>query len=63
MSDSSQEKKRTQVTLNQVVAEKVGVSPNYVTKVVRGDRNSEQISSEVAKLNGLIDAFKSEPLA
>ena len=62
MTDSNQEKKRSLVTLNQVVAEKMGVSPNHVAKVVRGDRNSEQISTQVTKLNGLIEAFKSEPV-
>jgi len=60
MSDINKEKKRSIVTLNQVVAEKLDVSPSYVGMVARGERNHPAINNEIEKLNDLIEDFKAE---
>ena len=62
MNETKQEKKRTHVTLFQVVAEKTGVTASHVTKVARGDRMNETISQEINKLNNVIEIYKSEPI-
>ena len=62
MSALNKIKKRSQVTLFQVVAEKIGVSTSLVSRVASGNRNNAIVTQELEKLNTVIEDFKAEPI-